>query len=333
MEKLNIALLGFGTVGKGIFKTIETHQKHLMQVLGKPVDITKIVVKNIDKHSGLKRKRQLTTNFQEALSHPDIDVVFEAIVGVEPAFSYAKAALQSGKHVITANKEMFAHHGKELKTIAKENNVKIGFGATTGGGIPIIQTIEQLLQVNQINKVTAILNGTSNYILSEMREKKLTFTSVLAEAQALGYAEADPTNDIEAIDAFYKLMILSDHIYGKQPHWHFVKRQGIQQITKEQISELQKQHRRIKSIGTLELVNGQIEARVEPMIIDERHPLFAVEGVDNAITIEGSIVGELTLLGPGAGAFPTASAMIEDLSTILTSQQTQLTKQVEKVLD
>ncbi|MBU5466005.1 homoserine dehydrogenase [Virgibacillus sp. MSJ-26] len=333
MKKLNIALLGFGTVGKGIFKTIETHQKHLMQVLGKPVDITKIVVKNIDKHSDLKRKRQLTTNFQEVLSHPDINVVFEAIVGVEPAFSYAKAALQSGKHVITANKEMFAHHGKELKTIAKENNVKIGFEATTGGGIPIIQTIEQLLQVNQINKVTAILNGTSNYILSEMREKKLTFTSVLAEAQALGYAEADPTNDIEAIDAFYKLMILSDHIYGKQPHWHFVKRQGIQQITKEQISELQKQHRRIKSIGTLELVNGQIEARVEPMIIDERHPLFAIEGVDNAITIEGSIVGELTLLGPGAGAFPTASAMIEDLSTILTSQQTQLTKQVEKVLD
>src|SRR5699024_9028819 len=203
-----------------------------MQVLGKPVDITKIVVKNIDKHSDLKRKRQLTTNFQEVLSHPDINVVFEAIVGVEPAFSYAKAALQSGKHVITANKEMFAHNGKELKTIAKENNVKIvfeattgggipikqkieqhlqlnqinnvkiGFEATTGGGIPIIQTIEQLLQVNQINKVTAILNGTSNYILSEMREKKLTFTSVLAEAQALGYAEADPTNDIEAIDAF-----------------------------------------------------------------------------------------------------------------------------------
>src|SRR5699024_6661578 len=151
-----------------------------MQVLGKPVNITKIVVKNRHKHSGLKRKNQLTTNFQEALSHPDIDVVFEAIVGVEPAFSSVKAALQSGKHVITANKDMFRDDGKVFKTIDKENNVKIGFQATTGGGIPIIETIVQLLQVNQINKETDILNRTANHNLSEMRQKKLTFTSVLA---------------------------------------------------------------------------------------------------------------------------------------------------------
>lgn len=324
LKKIQIALLGFGTVGKGVFKTVQTHQHQLKQLLGKPVEISRIVVENIDKHRHIGGNNLLTTEFQDVLTDPDIDVVFEAIVGVEPAATYVKSALKNGKHIITANKEMFAHHGKELKIIAKKNNVDIGFEATTGGGVPIIQTIKQLLQVNHIKKITAILNGTSNYILTEMRRKELSFMKALAQAKKHGFAEADPTNDIEGFDAFYKLMILSDLIFDEQPHWQTVKRIGIKHITKSHIRDLHAQNQRIKSIATLELTDNKIEARVGPQILSENHPLFAVEGVENAIAIEADIVGQLTLSGPGAGALPTASAMIEDLCTILTAKQMHL---------
>lgn len=320
MNKIQVALLGFGTVGKGVYETIQTHQHRLKQALGKPVQVSKIVVENMNKHSDLGITDLLTTDFRDVLADPDIDVVFEAIVNAEPAATYVKKALTAGKHVITANKEMFAHHGKDLKLIARKSDVEIGFEATTGGGIPIIQTIDKLLQVNQVQKITAILNGTSNYILTEMRNNELDFTTALDQAKEFGFAEADPTNDIEGWDAFYKLMILSDHIFKRQPDWCSVKRVGIQHITKDYISGLRTQNMRIKSIATIHLNNDNIEASVEPVVLNQSHPLYAIEGVDNAVTIEGSIVGQFTLSGPGAGALPTASAMIEDLCTMTRSK-------------
>lgn len=316
MGKINVALLGFGTVGKGVYKTIHTHQHHLQELLGDHVEVSKIVVENIEKHLHYNKEELFTTHFQKVLDDPNIDVVFEAIVGIEPAVTHVKNALKSGKHVITANKEMFALHGKELKNMADKHNVNIGFEATTGGGIPVIQTIEHLLQTNHITKITAILNGTSNYILTEMRLHGLSFSEALIQAKKHGFAEADPTNDIEGYDAFYKLMILSDHIFGEQPCWQSVKRQGISHLTQKQIKEWDTCHQRIKSIATLYLNGNNIEASIEPLILDENNPLFAIEGVDNAITLEGSIVGKITLSGPGAGALPTASAMIEDFRII-----------------
>lgn len=247
-------------------------------------------------------------------------MVCEAIVGTEPAATYLKKSLQAGKHIITANKEMFALHGKELKELAEASGCQIGYEATTGGGIPIIQTISQLLKVNHIHKVSAILNGTSNYILSEMRNKGLSFDEALSQAQALGYAEADPVNDIEGFDSFYKLMILSDLIFNEQPDWNAVKRVGMTNVTADDINKLNADNKRIKLVATLERIKGNLHAKVEPVSLSKTHPLFAVEGVDNAIAIETDLLGQLTLTGPGAGALPTASAMLEDMDTIFTKK-------------
>ena len=316
MKKIQIGLFGFGTVGKGVFQTIQTHQETLIKRLGKPVEISKIVVENMDKHEDSVNKEILTTNFREVLNDPEIDIVIEAIVGIEPAATYLKKALQAGKHVITANKEMFAHHGKELKSLAEEADLDIGYEATTGGGIPIIQTINQLLQVNKIRKVSAILNGTSNYILTEMRINGLSFNEALTQAQKLGFAETDPTNDVNGWDSFYKLMILSELLFAKQPDWETVKRVGIDKITTTRINKLQEKNKRMKLLATLELNDGKLHAYVEPVVLSETHSLFAVEGVENAIALETDLLGNLTLTGPGAGALPTASAIIEDLSII-----------------
>ena len=238
MKKLQIALLGFGTVGKGVYEVVQSHQGTLKATLGRSVEVSIILVENIHKHQDLAEQQLLTTDFQDVLNHPDIDVVCEAIVGTEPAATYLKKSLQAGKHIITANKEMFALHGKELKELAEASGCQIGYEATTGGGIPIIQTISQLLKVNHIHKVSAILNGTSNYILSEMRNKGLSFDEALSQAQALGYAESDPVNDIEGFDSFYKLMILSDLIFNEQPDWNAVKRVGMTNVTADDINKL-----------------------------------------------------------------------------------------------
>lgn len=312
-----MALVGFGTVGKGVYDTIQSHQQGLQKVIGAPVFVSTIVVKNIAKHADFDGEAIITTDFQVVLDDPDIDIVFEAIVGKEPAFTYLKKSIQQGKHIITANKEMFAHYGKVLTDLAKTHHVEIGFEATTAGGIPIIQTIRQLLQVNQINKITAILNGTSNYILTAMRKRNLSFTDALKNAQSLGYAEADPSNDVEGLDAFYKLMILSELIFAQQPDWEKVKRIGIGEITTEQIIECQSTNKRIKPIAMIEKIGNRLHAQVQPCLVSEDHPFYTIEGAENAITIETDIVGQLTFTGPGAGKLPTASAMIEDFCSIM----------------
>jgi homoserine dehydrogenase len=321
LNKVNIALLGFGTVGKGVYQNLKNHQNRMKNELGFTIEIAAIVVKHPDKHHDFEENSLITTNFQTVLNNPDIDVVLEAIVGREPAFSYVKQSIEAGKHVITANKEMFAHHGSTIIELAKDNGVEIGFEATTAGGIPVINTLKKLFQFNRINTVTAILNGTSNYILTEMRVRELSFEVALKQAQELGYAEADPTNDIEGYDAFYKLMILSQLIYGKQPDWYSIKREGIKNITVKEIQKYKHQEKRIKHVASVEFQDGNIIACVEPVVLTREHPLYSIEGVENAVVIEGDIVGKITLSGPGAGALPTASAMLEDLTLIVQSNR------------
>lgn len=313
MEILHVALLGFGTVGKGVYQTIQTHQKRLQQLIGRRVEVSVIVIRNPHNYTDFQGSVSIETDMKAIIENSKIDVVFEAIVGIEPAYTYLKQCIQAGKHVITANKEMFAHHGGELMQLAQQNQVQIGFEATTAGGVPIIQTIKQLLQVNQIQGITAILNGTSNYILTEMRKEEISFTAALRAAQELGFAEADPTNDIEGMDAFYKLMILCELIFGKQPDWKSVTLTGIQGITVDEIKKAQLEGKRIRHIATVSIKNGNMHAHVKPCIISEGHPLFPVEGVENAIHLQTDLVGSLTLQGPGAGSLPTASAMIEEL--------------------
>jgi homoserine dehydrogenase len=331
VKKFQVALLGLGTVGKGVYQNLQAHSKRLEKTLGLSIEVAAILVKHPAKHQNFDGKHLITTNFQSILDNPNIDLVFEAIVDVEPAYTYLAKSIKAGKHVITANKVMFAHHVKNLLALARDNHVQVGFEATTAGGIPIIQTIQQLLQVNQINKVTAILNGTSNFILTEMREKQFSFKQALYQAQELGYAEADPTNDIDGSDAFYKLMILSELIFQKQPDWQDVQRIGIKDITLQEVLEHQASGNRMKHLATLQFVDNQIRATIMPVPLSTTHPLYAIEGVDNAIVLEGDIVGRLSLSGPGAGANPTASAMLEDLAIILRSLQSSSTEEKDLI--
>lgn len=312
MSTINIALLGYGTVGKGVYQIIEANQGRLFSLLGKKVKVAAILVKNIEKHSFHNKDVLFTNNFDDIIKLPSVDVVIEATVGVEPSFTYLKKALQRGCHVITANKEMFAHHGQQLIELAKSVGTTIGYEATVAGGVPIIQTINKLLNMNQVQKIEGILNGTTNFILSKMREDSLSFDDALSIAQDLGYAEADPKSDVEGYDAFYKMMILSQVCFGKQPDWRKVHREGITKITTEQINNYAFTKLRIKHIAQIEETDRGIEAVLKPIVVSPSHPFYNIEGVENAISIQADIVGKITLSGPGAGMYPTASAIVED---------------------
>ncbi|MDY0404471.1 homoserine dehydrogenase [Virgibacillus sp. 179-BFC.A HS] len=328
MSTLHVALLGFGTVGKGIYETIGKQQDHLRAVIGKEVKVSTIVVKDLGHHADYQGSAKLTTDMQEIIQDQKIDVVMEAIVGKQPAFDYLQQCIIQGKHVITANKEMFAAYGCALQKLAEKHHTKIAYEATTAGGIPIIATIQQLLQANHINNIQAILNGTSNFILTAMRTDHLSFDKALEKAQELGYAEADPTNDIDGHDAYFKAMILSELVFGRKPAPENIQVTGIRDISSDFLQSACP--KRIKHLVTLARTDGDIICRIEPQALSETHPLFAVEGVDNAVHLQTDILGNLTLTGPGAGALPTASAMIEDLCTIVKEEQAVLP--IEKAL-
>ncbi len=312
MKSIKVALLGLGTVGKGIYETIYTHQQKLEEATGLPVEIVGVLVKDADKPRVIARNITVTTRVEELLELQEVDVVFEAIVGIEPANTYIKRFIEKGCHVVSANKELLAHKGKDLLEIAQIHNRFLTFEAAVAGGVPLLRTIIQLLQVNGIVKIEAILNGTSNYILSKMRKEKANFEDVLKEAQELGYAEADPSNDILGTDAFYKLMILSNLIYQHQPKWKDVERLGIDTVSTNDLSLGEKLGLRLKLMASLKKDNEVIIAEVRPVFVGNEHPLYNVEGVDNGIVITTDLVGTILLQGPGAGAKATASAMIED---------------------
>lgn len=312
MKTIHIALLGYGTVGKGVYQTIKNHQSRFKALLGSEVKIAAVLVRNIERHHLPDQDVLLTTNFEDILQLPKLDVVVDAIVGSEPSFTYLQAAIQKGCHVITANKEMFAHHGGQLKALADQHQVSIGFEATVAGGIPVIQTLNTLLNINKITKLEGILNGTSNFILTKMRQEDLSFADALKLAQELGYAELDPTNDVEGIDAFYKAMILSQVVFGEQPQWNDVQRKGITEITAEKIKLFSGIGLRFKHVACLEKTETGIKCSIKPVLVSQTHPLYQVEGVQNAISIDADIVGNIAIQGPGAGMFPTASAVVED---------------------
>ncbi|GER65983.1 hypothetical protein BpJC7_01060 [Weizmannia acidilactici] len=314
MGTIKAALLGFGTVGQGVYEAVRSHRQQLKARLGAEVEIVAVLIKNPYKKRDVGRSVLVTTDFEEILAIPGLEVVFEAIVGEEPGFSYCMKAIEKGCHVITANKVMFAKYGEILLEHAKAHGVYVGYEATTAGGVPVIRTIAHQLQVNDIQRVQAILNGTSNFILTEMREKHLPFEEALAIAQQHGYAEADPGNDIEGKDAFCKLMILSRLVFGGQPDWKEVEVEGINALTLADVEKAEKKGLRYKHIADVYRYGDTLKASVKPVLVPPEHALYAIEGVNNAVTIYGSLIGKITLAGPGAGKFPTASAMIEDLA-------------------
>lgn len=323
MPTIQAAILGFGTVGEGIYRILEERSSQIEAATGCTIQVKYVLVKDVQKERIPTTGTIVTDDIQHILQDQDIDIVFEAIVGEEPAYHYLCEAIERGCHIITANKAMFAVHGPDLLRRAETNNVHVGFEATTAGGVPIIQTIKNLLTGDRIKRIQGILNGTSNFILTKMREDDLSFQEALTQAQAYGYAEADPTDDISGMDAFRKLMILSELTFGKQPQWSTINRAGIDTLTHEEVIEAMRQHLRYRHIADIQLdEDGALVGSVGPVLVGSDHPFYGIDGVDNSIIVETEYLGTLTLTGPGAGMYPTGSAMVNDLIHIL-----QLTKQ------
>ncbi|MDU2065502.1 MAG: homoserine dehydrogenase [Sporomusaceae bacterium] len=315
-ETIQVGLLGLGTVGTGVVKIIENDTCSMAQKVGMPVKIAKILVRNKEKARGVQTDAVITTDPDEILLDPNIDIVVEVLGGEEPARTYILKALKAGKHVVTANKNVVALYGKEFFAAAEENNVDFMFEASVGGGIPIIRPLKQCLAANHITEVMGIVNGTTNYILTKMTEELLDFDTVLKEAQDKGYAEADPTADIGGLDAARKIAILASIAFNTRVPLDDVSVEGIENISAEDVAYAKELGYIIKLIATAKETEEGLNVRVHPTFIPKSHPLAAVSDVFNAIYVKGDAIGEAMFYGRGAGEMPTASAVVADVMDV-----------------
>lgn len=309
MNKLRIGMIGLGTVGSGVYKTLQ-------DIDG--IEIVKIGVKNIDKPRPVDVPADmLTDNSYEIVNDPSIDVVVELIGGVEPAWSYISAAIKNGKHIVTANKELLAKKGEELFNLAEEYNRVCLYEAAIAGGIPLIMPIKTILAGNKINKIQAILNGTTNYILTKMDTDGASYEEVLKEAQELGYAETDPTGDVEGYDAAYKITTLATISFNSRVKYENVYREGITHVRAEDMKAANELGYKIKLIASASIdENNNADVRVHPMLVPKDTLLAHTNYVTNAVEMCGHPIGEIVLSGPGAGEFPTASSVVGDILAI-----------------
>ncbi|MDI6605298.1 MAG: homoserine dehydrogenase [Thermoanaerobacteraceae bacterium] len=315
---MKIGLMGLGTVGKGVVHVIDQNGDSIEKRIGEKIEIKKILVKDAEKKRSPLVEGKLVLDPMEILNDDEIDVVVEVMGKEHPALEYIKKALENGKSVVTANKEVIARHGKELIKLANEKKVSLLYEASVGGGIPIIRPLKQCLAANKIYEVKGILNGTTNYILSEMKDRGMSFEGVLKEAQQKGYAELDPTDDIEGFDAARKLAILCTLSFNKYVVPDDIYTKGISSISKEDIKYAQELGYTIKLIAYGKIYeNEKLEAWVHPVMISKESPLNGVNGVYNAILIEGNAVGRLMFYGQGAGMMPTASAVVADIIDVV----------------
>ncbi|MBU7595453.1 homoserine dehydrogenase [Metabacillus halosaccharovorans] len=318
MEAIHVGLLGLGTVGSGVVKIIEDHQDKLMHQVGCPVKVKKVVVKNLEKERQVHiDKEMLTTNVEDVIQNPDIDVVIEVMGGVEETRKQLIEALKAKKHVVTANKDLMAVYGTELLSIATENGCDLFYEASVAGGIPILRSLVDGLASDRITKMMGIVNGTTNFILTKMSKFGSAYDEVLKEAQELGYAEADPTSDVEGLDAARKMAILARLGFSMHVDLDDVNVNGISSVTDDDISYSKRLGYTMKLIGIAERENGKIEVSVEPTLLPETHPLASVNDEYNAVYVYGEAVGETMFYGPGAGSLPTATAVVSDLVGVM----------------
>jgi len=315
MKPINIGLLGIGTVGNGTFTVLKRNQQEITRRAGREIIIKIIADRDIDKARNIVGDDSIliTSDANEVVTHPDVDIVVELIGGYSAAKELTLKAIENGKHVVTANKAMLASHGTEIFAAAERQGVMVAFEAAVAGGIPIIKALREGLTANCIEWIAGIINGTGNFILSEMRSKGLSFDAVLEQAQKLGYAEADPTFDIEGIDAAHKISIMASIAFGVSIQFDKVYTEGITKLTGEDISYAEELGYRIKLLGITKKTSKGIELRVHPTLIPSRRLIANVEGVMNAVVVKGDAVGPTLYYGPGAGAEPTASAVVADL--------------------
>ncbi len=318
MKPVNVGLLGLGTVGGGTFNVLSRNAEEITRRAGRGIRITHAAAREYDAGSlpGID-DISVTDDAFSVVDNPDIDIVIELIGGYEPARELVLKAIANGKHVVTANKALIAMHGNEIFAAAQEQGVMVAFEAAVAGGIPIIKAIREGLAANQIQWLAGIINGTGNFILTEMRDKGRDFDDVLKEAQALGYAEADPTFDIEGIDAAHKLTILASLAFGIPLQFDKVYTEGISRITREDVNYAGELGYRIKHLGYTRRTAGGIEMRVHPTLIPERRLIANVDGVMNAVLVNADAVGPTLYYGAGAGAEPTASAVVADVVDVV----------------
>ena len=320
MESIPIikcAILGAGTVGGGVYKLVERQREELPRKAGACLDIAKILVRDRSKVRQGVDAKLLTDSWQEILTDPEIQIVIELMGGIEPARTYIIEALFAGKHVVTANKDLMAEYGKELMEAAEASGCDLLFEASVAGGIPIIRPLKQCLAGNNLTEVMGIVNGTTNYILTKMTDEGMDYTEALAKATSLGYAEADPTADVEGLDAGRKIAIMASIAFNSRVTFSDVYIEGITKITDRDIRYAKEFSYVVKLLGVARHTETGVEVRVHPMLIPETHPLASVKDVFNAVFVHGDAVDDAMFMGRGAGEFPTASAVMGDVIDVV----------------
>jgi len=312
---INIAILGFGTVGSGVYDVITQNKDVIQEKCEQRINVKRVLdIRDFPDHPVQKI---LTRNFEDILHDDEISIIVECVGGLDPVYGYTKKALIGGKSVITSNKEMVAAHGPEMLAVAEENNVRYLLEASVGGGIPIIRPILQCLAANHITEIYGILNGTTNYILTRMVKNGESFDDALKLAQENGYAERDPAADVEGHDTCRKIAILASLAFGKNVSWDSIPTTGITKVTVEDAKKAEEQNCVLKLIGHAKLEDGEIVCKVEPTLVPKDSPLAGVDDVYNGIMIRGDFVGDVMFYGRGAGKYPTASAVVADIIDIV----------------
>lgn len=308
---INIAVLGYGTVGSGVVEVLNLNGESIKRRCGNEINVKYVL--DLRDFPGDPIEDKIVHDYDIILNDPDVSIVVEVMGGVEPAYTFAKAALEKGKSVCTSNKELVAKHGAQLLKISKKQNVNFLFEASVGGGIPIIRPLNQSLTADEIEEITGILNGTTNYILSKMSNEGVDFETALKEAQEMGYAERNPAADVEGYDACRKIAILSSLAFGMQVDFEDIYTEGITKISDTDIKYAKALGASIKLLGSSKKVDSKVYAMVAPMMIRPNHPLFSVNDVFNGIFVRGNMIGDVMFYGSGAGKLPTASAVVADV--------------------
>lgn len=308
---MKIAVLGYGTIGSGVVEIVNTNAATIAKRTGEEVEVKYVL--DLREFPGDPVQDILVHDYSIIAEDEDVDIIVETMGGTKPAYDFVKTALLNGKSVCSSNKELVAAHGAELLQIAKEKNVNFFFEASVGGGIPIIRPLNQCITADEIESINGILNGTTNFILTKMADEGADFDVVLKQAQELGYAEKDPTADVEGYDACRKIAILTSLAYGQQVDYQDIYTEGITKITAEDFQYAKKINAAIKIFGTSKKVGDQIYAMVAPQMVYSSEPLYSVNGVFNAISVTGNMLGEVMFYGAGAGKLPTASAVVSDV--------------------
>ena len=317
MRKISVGIIGFGTIGSGVVKILQDNSDIIKKRLGVIVEVTKIADLDITTDRGIKVNPEiLTTDAQEVINHPEVNVIVELIGGYEPARSLILQAINAGKHVVTANKALLAKHGSEIFSISEDQQVSIRFEAAVGGAIPIIRAIRESFVANKIYSIEGIVNGTANYILSKMSDEHCSFDLALKEAQEKGFAEADPTFDIEGIDSAHKIAILSQLAYGTPVKFEDITVQGISSVTIHDIECAREFGYRVKLLAISKFDGDFVDIRIHPAMIPQNNPMANVNGVLNAVRVCDDLMEENILIGHGAGSLPTGSAVIADIIEI-----------------